>query len=433
MITKLKSLQSHQGFIRYFKNTSWLFAEKFFRMVVGFFVGIWVVRYLGPEQFGLFSYAHSFVGLFTAIATLGLDSIVVRELVKDESRRDEIIGTAFWLKIMGAVGVLLLLAIAVNFISNDIHTNTLVFIIASATIFQSFNVVDMYFQSKVMSRYVVYANIISLSISSIVKIVLILNDATLVAFAWVVLFDSIVLSIGFIYFYINSNLSLKVWRFNFKLSRKLLKSSYPLIFSSLFISIYMKIDQVMIGEYLGVYSVGLYAATIKLILAVNFIGSVIVKSLFPSLINSINNIKETRYKFEKIFQLLSIIGLAFTAFFILFSERIITIVYGDNYSGASEIMYFYSFTIVFVYFGLVTSQYLIASHSESLIMYRMMMGAFINVVLNIVLIQAYGLIGAAIATLAAQIFTSVAFNLFNTKTRFLFLIQLKSIFLLNIK
>ena len=265
------------------------------------------------------------------------------------------------------------------------------------------------------------------------KIVLILNDATLVAFAWVVLFDSIVLSIGFIYFYINSNLSLKVWRFNFKLSRKLLKSSYPLIFSSLFISIYMKIDQVMIGEYLGVYSVGLYAATIKLILAVNFIGSVIVKSLFPSLINSINNIKETRYKFEKIFQLLSIIGLAFTAFFILFSERIITIVYGDNYSGASEIMYFYSFTIVFVYFGLVTSQYLIASHSESLIMYRMMMGAFINVVLNIVLIQAYGLIGAAIATLAAQIFTSVAFNLFNTKTRFLFLIQLKSIFLLNIK
>ena len=124
---RLKALKSHQGFMKYFKNTSWLFGEKILRMVVGLFVGIWVARYLGPEQFGLFSYAQSFVGLFTAIATLGLDGIVVRELVKDESRRDELMGTAFWLKILGALGVLIVLAIAVNFTSNDSYTNSLVF------------------------------------------------------------------------------------------------------------------------------------------------------------------------------------------------------------------------------------------------------------------------------------------------------------------
>ena len=90
MIAKFKSLQNHQGFMKYFKNTSWLFGEKILRMVVGLFVGIWVARYLGPEQFGLFSYSQSFVGLFIAIATLGLDGIVVRELVKDENRRDDL-------------------------------------------------------------------------------------------------------------------------------------------------------------------------------------------------------------------------------------------------------------------------------------------------------------------------------------------------------
>jgi len=158
MISKIKSIRNHQGFIKYFKNTSWLFGEKILRMVVGLFVGIWVARYLGPEQFGLFSYTQSFVGLFTAIATLGLDGIVVRELVRDESRRDELIETAFWLKFIGAFGVLIVLAIAVNFTSNDTYTNTLIFIIASATIFQSFNVVNMYFQSKVMGKYIVYAN-----------------------------------------------------------------------------------------------------------------------------------------------------------------------------------------------------------------------------------------------------------------------------------
>lgn len=138
--------------MRYFANTSWLFAEKVLRMIVGLFVGIWVARYLGPEQFGLFSYAQSFVALFAAIATLGLDGIVVRELVKDENRRDELIGTSFWLKLMGAIAVLLLLAIAINFTSNDHYTNVLVFIIASATIFQAFNVVDFYFQAQVLSK-----------------------------------------------------------------------------------------------------------------------------------------------------------------------------------------------------------------------------------------------------------------------------------------
>ena len=142
MITKLKSLKNHQGFMKYFKNTSWLFAEKILRMIVGLFVGIWVARYLGPEQFGLLRYSQSFVGLFAAIATLGLNAIVIRELVKNSDQKDELMGTAFMLQVIGALIVLVILSFAVNFTSNDFSTNVLVFIIASATLFQSFNVID---------------------------------------------------------------------------------------------------------------------------------------------------------------------------------------------------------------------------------------------------------------------------------------------------
>ena len=281
-------MRQHSGFMKYFKNTSWLFAEKLLRMIVGLFVGIWVARYLGPERFGLFSYAGSFVGLFTAIATLGLDGIVVRELVKDESRRDELIGTAFWLKLMGAFAVLLILAIAVNFTSNDSYTNTLIFIIASATIFQSFNVIDFYFQSKVLSKYVVYANIISLFISSLVKITLILNDAPLIAFAWVVLFDSFVLACGYIYFYIKNNLkfSIKNLTCNKLTAVNLLHDSWPLILSGLVVSVYMKIDQVMIKEMMDSEAVGLYAVAVRVSELWYFIPLAIVSSLFPAIINA---------------------------------------------------------------------------------------------------------------------------------------------------
>ena len=101
MIEKIKFLFAHKNFMKYFKNTSWLFGEKILRMIVALFVGVWVARYLGPEKFGLLSYAQSFVALFAVVASLGLDSLVVRELVKDESRAETLLGTSFFLKIFG--------------------------------------------------------------------------------------------------------------------------------------------------------------------------------------------------------------------------------------------------------------------------------------------------------------------------------------------
>ena len=332
MISKLIALINHQGFMKYFKNTSWLFGEKILRMVVGLFVGIWVARYLGPEQFGLFSYAKSFVGLFTAIATLGLNGIVVRELVKDESRCDELIGTTFWLKVMGAFGVLLILAIAINFTSNDTYTNTLVFIIASATIFQSFNVVDFYFQSKVMSKFVVYANIISFFLSSIVKIVLILNDAPLIAFAWVVLFDSLVLALGFVYFFFrNSSFKIKNLTFRRETAIDLLRDSWPLILSGIVISIYMKIDQVMIKELLGTNAVGQYAAAVRISEAWYFIPVVIASSLFPAIINAKKQSEELYYeRLQRLYDLMVWMAIAIALPMTFMSDWIVELLYGGQ-------------------------------------------------------------------------------------------------------
>lgn len=320
LTSKIQNLQQHSGFMKYFKNTSWLFAEKILRMVVGLFVGIWVARYLGPEQFGLFSYAQSFVGLFTAIATLGLDGIVVRELVKDESRRDELIGTAFYLKLIGAIAVLIVLAVAIQFTSNDHYTNILVFIIASATIFQAFNVVDMYFQAKVLSKYVVYANIISLFISSIVKVVLILNDAPLIAFAWATLFDSIVLALGFIYFYLKNNSTFKIQNLKFSKATAvaLLKDSWPLILSGIVISIYMKIDQVMIQEMMGSEAVGQYAAAVRIAEIFLIPISILSSSLAPAIFSRIGHNSEiTIYKYlSQYYTLIGYIIVAFIFFYI---------------------------------------------------------------------------------------------------------------------
>jgi len=443
MIEKLQSLKNHQGFMKYFINTSWLFGEKILRMVAGLFVGIWVARYLGPEQFGLFSYAHSFVGLFTAIATLGLDSIVVRKLVKDDTRRDELIGTAFWLKILGALGVLIVLAIAVNFTSNDTYTNTLIFIIASATIFQSFNVVDMYFQSKVLSKYIVYANVISLFISSIVKIALILNEAPLIAFAWVILFDSFILASGFIYFYLkkrrhseqpnlHSLLDTKSsfsWKFNKSTALSLLKDSWPLILSGIVISIYMKIDQVMIKEMMNAEAVGQYAAAVRLSEAWYFIPMAIVSSLFPSIINA-KKVSEKLYldRLQRLYSLMVWLAIAIALPMTFLSDWVVNLLYGNAYQEAGSVLMIHIWAGVFVFLGVAFSRYLIAENLMMKSFYRTALGAILNIIFNFILIPKYGIYGAAIATLLGQMAANLIYDIFDKSLWSQLKMKLKAIF-----
>jgi len=434
VLNKIKDLKRHSGFMKYFKNTSWLFAEKILRMVVGLFVGIWVARYLGPEQFGLFSYAQSFVGLFTIIATLGLNSIIVRELVKDKYDKNILIGTAFLMMFFAAFFVLILLGIAVNFTSNDSFTKTLIFIIASAIIFQSFNVIDFYFQSKVLSKYVVYANVISLLVSSIIKVFLIVYEAPLVYFALVILFDSAVLASGFIYFYIRHNENLQNWKFDKAIAKSLLKDASPLIIAGVINSIYMKVDQVMIKELLGVVEVGYYSAAVKLSEAWFAIGVIISNSLFPAIVNAKKISEELYYqRIQNLFLFLVVIAysLSITVYFL--SDWIILTLYGKDYSPASSVLAIHIFSAIFVYLGVSSGRWHIAEGWSNFGLYRNILGLFINITLNYLWIKQYGIVGAAYASLAAYIGAFYIFDLLFKRSRYIFILKTKSLFLINIK
>jgi len=134
-------LKNHSGFRKYFANTSWLITERVLRMTVALLVGVYVARYLGPERFGLLSYSHSFVGLFLALATLGIESILIRELVKRPANRNELLGTAFGLKIFGTLLMWFIILFTVPFTDNDTQTNVFITIISLAIFFQAFNVI----------------------------------------------------------------------------------------------------------------------------------------------------------------------------------------------------------------------------------------------------------------------------------------------------
>lgn len=414
--------------MKYAKNTSWLMGEKILRMFMGLFVGIWVARYLGPEQFGLLSYAQSFVFLFTAIATLGLDNIVVRELVRDGSRRDVLLGTSFALKLVGSLFILPFLWVAVQFTSNDGYTNVIIFITALATIFQSFNVIDFYYQSTVMSKYVALANTVCLMLSSLMKIILIINHAPLIAFAWMAVFDSVVLAVGLVYFYlIKTKQKLTGWRFDSNIAKQLLKDSYPLIISGVMISLYMRIDQVMIKEMLDTSAVGQFAAAVRISEAWYFVPMALCNSLFPAIANAKKNDSQLYIdRLSKLYAIITWLGLAMGLFVSLFDYYIIDILYGNQYIEAVKVLNIHIWTGLFVGLGVASNIWLNIENLNHLAMQRTFLGLVTNIVLNFLLAKKYGVVGVAFATLLSQMMATLIFDWFNKKTREQFFLKLSS-------
>lgn len=420
--------------MKYFRNTSWLFAEKILRMIVGLFVGVWVARYLGPEQFGLFSYAQSFVGLFTALATLGLDGIVIRELVKDPSRQNELIGTAFWLKIVGAIATLLILVIAVNFTSNDHYTNILVFIIASATIFQAFNVIDMFFQSQVMGKYIVYANVFSLLLSSLVKIALILYDAPLIAFAWTIVFDSFVLALGYVFFFLDSSdFIFKNLQFKREMAIALLKDGLFYMFTAIVISLYMKIDQVMIKEMMGNEHVGYYSVAVRLSELWYFLPIVISQSLYPAIENAKKISNELYYaRLERLFIICNLIAFGIIIPTLFMSHFIVNTLYGVAYSQAGTVLMIHITSLIFAFQRVPSEYWVLSENLKYFEIYKTLAGLVVNVVLNIFLIKWYGINGAAIATVISMFVAGYLSYAFYGKSIAIFKMMTRTILFMNL-
>ena len=426
--TLAQSARNHVGFRRYAANTSWMFAEQLLRMAAGLLVGIWVARYLGPTQFGSFSYIIAFTSLFGSLAKLGLDSIVVRELVRTPELRDVYLGTAFWLKLMGALVMLAAMAVAVQFTSNDATANLYIFIIGSGTLFQSFEVVDFYFQSKVLSKFVSICKLTQLFISSLIKLYLIFIKAELFWFVLVSLVDQVTLGVSLFLAYRYQKLKGFYSSFDIGTAKKLLQDSWPLILSGLVIMIYMRIDQIMIKEMLGEHEVGLYSAAVRLSEVWYFFPVLITNSLFPSVVNA-KKISEEKYlsRLQNLFTLLVWISIAFAILTALFSRWLVIFLYGNAYQDAGQVLIIHTWGGIFVALGVASGSWFVNENLQHYSFFRTASGAVINVVLNFVLIPKYGIAGAALATVISQSIAALFFDLSTYKTRIIFIMKIRAI------
>ncbi len=378
-----------------------MYADRILRMTVGLLVGVWLARYLGPHAFGQFSYALALVALFGALSTLGLDRILVRDLVGVSAARHELIGSALVLRLFGSAVAMSAAVLCVRVLRpDDVTTQQIVVVVAAGMFVQALDVLELWFQSRLESRYTVVAKGAAFLAATAAKIALILIGAPVIAFAWASLLEVLLAAGGLVVAYRISGESFARWRASASGALALLKPALPLVFSGIAVSVYMKIDQIMLGEMLGDKAVGAYSAAVHLCEATYFVAGVMVVSLFPVIVSSrATNEQLFLARMQRLFDLMVIVGIGLALPLSLFSSSIIQILYGDAYSAASGVLAIYAWAAIFVFLGVASSSYLLAENLTIVSLYRTTLGAVTNVVLNLLLIPRFGIAGAAYATL----------------------------------
>ena len=412
----------------YFKNFSWMMVDNLLKLIFGLTVSIYLTRYLGPKDYGLLSYALSLTGILSPFASLGIDAILLRDIIKNKKKEKILLHTAKILKVISAV---FLSIIVIGFIYLFKNDRTLIFIIGilmCGIIINSFNVYKEYIVSENKMRFIAYSSIISLIISNFFKVGLILLSANVIWFAVAYVLAQSTNVIALNQFY-NKISEFENKYFSKKVAVDLIKNSWPLIFTSFAGIIFVYVDQLIIEYFYNYEKVGVYASAVRLILFFTVIPSVISNMIYPKVIEIYEN--NTKNYFHKkminLYFLHFIFALFLILIFTLFGELIILTLYGNDFIEAGIILKIYSITFIFVFFNPMNNKLLMIENLQKLMLVRNLIGLFVNLILNIILIPKFGIIGAALTTVLSQFAILISYY-FNLKTRYIFTIQIKTFF-----
>jgi O-antigen/teichoic acid export membrane protein len=399
---------------RFFKNATWLMGEQILRLMANVFVAIYIARYLGAEQFGVLSYLLALTTFEIAISRLGMESIVVREAVTGDFKPPVVVGTAFGLMLIASVILFLMSTLFFTFAESSPELRSLSYILFLSPLFTAFYVIDFYYQSQLKAKYSAICKSIAIALSSILKLLFIFFDLDVFWFVLAFLFDFAALALMLLLMFALDGHVSYLRKFSSSCARYLLKSAWPMVLTSIAVLIYMKTDQLMIRYFMGMESLGIYTAAIKVYEGWIILPSMLSVSLLPMMVSLKTGCRDAyTLRMTQIFSL--VIWLSFIALcgvFVL-GGWFVPLLFGSEYLAAVPILNIVMFASVFAALGSVSGRYFTVEGMEKKIAFRMLLSAAINIALNYFLIPVYGLIGAAYSTLFCLFFANYLLDYFD--------------------
>ena len=349
------------------RNIVWAVTGKVITLLGGLLVGIFIARYLGPEQYGLMSYVTSYVALFQVLAYFGMDQIEIREESKTPEEKDKIIGTAFTLKIGFAIITMLLVAITAWIFEADSFTKWMIILYSVSMMANSFGVIRNYFTSLVWNEYIVKTEITRTLIGAGIKIALLLFHAPLIWFITAALFDTLLIAGGYLVSYRNKINSIRKWFFDKEQAIYLIRESFPLLLSGAAVIVYTKIDQIMIGNMIDKSSVGHYAVAGKFVEICIFIPTIMCQTITPILVKIYQTSQKDYLEKLQLFMNITIWGTTLMCLIIsIIATPLIHYTFGIQFASASSLLQIMIFKVIGYAHAQVTGTMIIIEKKQKL-------------------------------------------------------------------
>lgn len=390
-----------------FTNAGWIIGCKIVQSVLNLIIGLITARYLGPSNYGVISYVASVVAFAMPIMQLGLKNTLVKEFVDSKDKEGVILGTSMMLNVISSIFCMIASIFFVCIVNVGENETIAVCILYSfSLLFNATEMTQYWFQSKLLSKYPSIAALIAYVIVALYKCYLLVTQKSVLWFAFSNAIDYLLISLILIFIY--KKLGGQPLVFDWKIGKELLSRSKYYIIPSLMVMVFQHTDRIMIKIMIGKTETGFYSAAITCIGISAFVFSAIIDSARPVILEEKEK-NEVLYE-KRVIQLYSIItylSLAQSIGMTLLAKPLVFILYGNDYSKTAGILAVAVWYITFGHYGSVRNIWILAEGRQKCLTGINIVGAILNILLNLCLIPILGTIGAALASVITQFSTNV--------------------------
>lgn len=392
---------------RVFKNATWIISIQIIKSLLGMVISMLTARFLGPSKFGLINYAASIVAFVTPIMYLGLNAVLVQEIINFPEKEGQTLGTAILMSLTSAffciVGI-----VAFTSIANRGERDTIIVcaLYSILLIFQSIEISIYWFQAKLQSKYSSLVALLAYIIVSVYKIYLLITNKDIYWFAVSNALDYMIIAGLLLIIY--RKLGGQRLSFSLKTAKRMFSRSKYYIISSMMVAIFAQTDRIMLKLMIDDAATGYYSAAVTCAGMTGFVFSAIIDSFRPMIFDDKKN-GSMQYEKDmcRLYSIIIYLSLFQSVVITAFSKLIINILYGAAYAPAINALRLIVWYTTFSYLGSVRNIWILAEEKQKYLWIINLSGAVANVVLNYMLIPIIGIMGAALASLVTQIFANV--------------------------
>lgn len=364
---------------------------------------------------------------------MGINSILVKELIEYPHEQGAILGSTLALRIISSFLSASMILLVVGIVeSNEPLTITVTSVCSLNLVFNIFEIFNYWFQSKLKSKITAMVTLIAYVVAAIYKIILLIQQKNVVWFACATSLDSICIGILLLICYRkNGGQKLSVSK---GICKRLVMQGMHFILPSMMVSIYAYADKFMLKQMLSETDVGYYSTATAICSMWGFVLAAIIDSAYPLIMEAY---KQDVALFEKrnrqLYAIVFYFSIVVSLLLFFFGEEIVLILYGRSYMPAVAPMRMVTWYTAFSYLGVARNAWIVCENKQKYLKYIYIISALTNIGLNFIFIPIWGATGAAFASLLTQITTTMIVPLFIKSIRHNTVLMLEGIFLKKIR